>query len=335
MPQEKDKKVTDRTKLALNAALYTPAVLRTGKSIAEGIKFKGQVANATMPNPKWNKTTGSTEPKRIPVPNPKIDPSTGRRLPLTSPQRAMQTQAQVRPVGNALFQQAAREAILREAKSGKNPIAAAFTNARISMGGSGTPVTPMVGPQRRSVSPELQQELKAARTKMSGAQNLKDVRSVVEDMGDLGKKSILGMSTASGLGKFVKGVTTNPAFKAVSRYAPWLGPAISTAEYFASSNEAKNFADAKAKTNPGTGRSTNSTPPAANQQKKIAGSPEENLLIDKFNRIGEEIDADPYTGADQGKSKQIKEFIDWVNKNPQYIPIFKGSERLQAVIYKK
>lgn len=333
MPQEKDKKVTDRTKLALNAALYTPAVLRTGKSIAEGIKFKGQVANATMPNPKY--TGGAlrgSEPRRIPVPNPKIDPKTGRGLPITSPVRAAQTQAQVRPVGQDLFRQAAKEAIIREAKGARNPIAAAFTNARISMGGTGTPVVPPTVNPKKTVSPELRKELVDAKAKLNNAKNLADVRSVIEDMGSLGKNSILGMPISPAAGKAIRGVTGSPAFKAVSRYAPWLGPAISTAEYFASSSDAKNFADAKAKANPGTGRSTNSTPPAANKPKKIAGSPEENLLIDKFNEIGREIDADPYTGADQGRSKQIQQFIDWVNKNPQYIPTYKGSERIQAKI---
>jgi len=188
---------------------------------------------------------------------------------------------------------------------------------------------------RRTISPELQQELKDAKGRMNNAQNLKDVRSVVEDMGSLGKNSILGMPISPAAGKAIRGITSHPAYKAISRYAPWVGPVLSTGEYFWSSNEAKNFADAKAKTAPGRSNTTLTPPPKSNKPKNYAGSPEENLLIDKFNEIGRAIDADPYTGEDQGKSKQMQEFIDWVNKNPQYIPVYKNSERIQTVVNKK
>lgn len=331
MPQEQDKKVTDRTRLGVNTALATPAVVRTGRSIAQGIKFKGQVANATMPNPKY--TGGAlpgSEPRRIPVPNPKIDPNTGRKLPITSPVRAAQTQAQVRPVAQDLFRQAAKEAIIREAKAARNPIAAAFTNARISMGGTGTPVVPPTVNPKKTVSPELRQELTAAKGKINNAKNLADVRSVIEDMGSLGKNSILGMPISPSAGKAIRGITSHPAYKAISKYAPWVGPVLSTGEYLWSSNEAKNFADSKAKANPGATGPKNPPPPA--KPKTYDGSPEENKIIDKFNQLKIEIDQNPFIGADQGRSAQIKQLIDWVNQNPDLIPAFKASKRIQAVI---
>jgi hypothetical protein len=333
--QKKDSNGTDRTKLAVNAALAAPVVVRTGRSIAQGIKFKGQVANATMPNPKYNGAATPTEPRRIPIPNPKVDPKTGRGLPLTSPVRATQTQAQVKPVGQDLFRQAARDAILREAKSAKNPIGAAFTNARISMGGTGTPVVPQIGTSRRTASPELQQELKDAKGRINNAKNLKDVRSVIEDMGSLGKNSILGMPISPGVGKVVRGVTGSPAFKAVSRYAPFLGPALSTAEYFLSSKEAQNFADAKAKQNPNATGNKNKPPAPTNKPKTYDGSPEENKLIDVFNQFKFEVDNDPYIGEDQGRNEQAKRMIAWVNKHPELIPAFNASKRIQAELNRR
>ncbi len=312
-PQQKKDDTRDRVRTAANVALGASIAKPVVKDILARRAFNAKVAG-----------TG--------VPNPKLDPQTGKKLPITSPVRATQTQAQLDAVKKQLFNQAAREAIAREMQATKGtPIGRAFTNARISMGGSGTPVTAAWKPgERPKVSADLKKELKSAGSKARDAKTMADLRTVVEEMEGLGKNSILGIPISPKAGAAFRGVINSPIVKGLKKAGPFIGGAVQGAEYLWSSNEAKNFATGKANKAP-----AGTTTPASAPKPDKAATPkftDENLVIDQFHTFADQVDRDPYIGSNQKASEQVKLMTAWLKKNPQYIPAYNNSKKIQDAI---
>lgn len=369
-------KSTDRVKLAANIAFATPPALSLIGNFRRATAFNNKVRALQTPfqtdftttavagmrgdavNPTILGTKGTNRPFQTlydAVQDPKVDYGTMRNMSIFNPKRAGQTQEFVKEIKAPLYKDAAREAIMNEARtsSKRGGIGRAFNNARISLGGTGTPafapVTPKPGsaPAKSTVpkpSPELQKELNAARRRLREAKSVADVRSVIEDMSRLGKNDFLGMKFGPDVGAAWRRITGNPLTKTALRTAPWLTAVVGPVALAALENaEAKNFAERKkidmagaGATGPGgtvVGAPTPAPKSAAVKAALIQA------IDDKFDEIGTTVANDASIPSSKIHQNQLRLFNEWLNNSKEHKDAFYADpttyKRYQAVINPK
>lgn len=376
-PQQQDetKRSTDRVKLAVNIGAAVPPIISIIRNARAASVFKnkatavetpfrsdftttataGMRGDATNPTILGNKGTNRRyRTIKNTVLDPKIDYGTMRNMSIFNPQRAGQTQQFVKEIKAPLYKDAAREAIMNEARSSskRGGIGRAVNNAKISLGGTGTPAFAPVTPKSGSVpknnalpkpSPELQTELNGARQRLREAKSVADVRTVVEDMNRMGKNSVLGVEIAPSIGATIRRITGSPLAKFGKKAFPWLSITTPIGLAVWENADANNFAEeAKAKMKESGGTSTGGTVVGAptGPPKSVAANAALVKAIDqKFDSIGQEVSADVSIPSSKIKSMQLQRFNEWLNSSKEHKNAFYSNpetyQRYSSVINPK
>jgi hypothetical protein len=383
MPQQQNEtqKNTDRLKLGLNIAGTTPLIISTIANARAAKVFKDKLSTLKQPfkspihNTAFGGMPGDETTATIPgtpgkitsmprlnsdfktIPNPKINAVTGKPYSIFHPERARQTQVYTKDIKSPLYRRAAKEAILREAESASKTgggFGRAMNNAKISLGGTGNPAYPptQLKPNVNSAknpkppiqpSKELQTELRAALKRLDAAENIQDVRSVVEDMNRMGKNNILGKNIGPQIGATIRRVTGTPLYKFGKKAFPWLSVATPIGLAVWENADAKSFAEEKASKMKeagatGTGGAVVSAPTAPSKS-SAANVALVKDIDQKFDSIGKDVVADSLIPNSQIKARQLKLFNEWLNSSKEHKDAFYSDpatyERYSSVINPK
>jgi len=374
--QKEANRSTDRVRLAVNLGSAVPPIISIIRNAQAASAFKNKAAAVQTPfeteftttavagtrgdavNPTVPGTKGTNRPFRTlydTVQDPKIDYGTMRKMSIFNPKRAGQTQEFVKEIKTPLYKDAAREAIMNEARtsSKRGGIGRAINNAKISLGGTGTPAFAPVTPKSGSApgkstlpkpSPELQKELNVARQRLREAKSVADVRSVVEDMNRMGKNNVLGMKFGPDIGAAWRRITGNPLTKTALKTAPWLTAVVGPVALAALENaDAKNFAERKKTDMAGAGAKGPggtvvgaSTPPPKSAAVNAALI---QAIDDKFDEIGTTVANDASIPSSKIHQNQLRLFNEWLNNSKEHKDAFyadpKTYKRYQDVINPK
>jgi len=356
--QDETRQSTDRVKLAVNIGAAVPPIISIIRNARAASVFKNKAAavevpfrsdftttataglrgDATNETILGNKGTNKVfKTVKDTVQDPKIDYSTMRNMSIFNPARAGQTQEFVKEIKAPLYKDAAREAIMNEARSSskRGGIGRAINNAKISLGGTGTPAFAPVTPKSGSVpknnalpkpSPELQTELNEARRRLREAKSVADVRSVVEDMNRMGKNSVLGVEIAPSVGATIRRVTGSPLYKFGKKAFPWLSITTPIGLAVWENADAQNFAEeakTKMKEAGGTGTGGLVVSATAGPPKSTAANAALVQAIDqKFDSIGREVSNDVTIPSSKIKSIQLQRFNEWLDSSKEHKDAF-------------
>jgi len=356
--QDETKRSTDRVKLAVNIGASVPPIISIIRNARAASVFKNKAAAVETPfktdftttaiagmrgdatNPTVLGTKGTNRPYNTEfdkVQDPKFDYGKMRNMSIFNPARAGQTQEFVKEIKAPLYKDAAREAIMNEARSSskRGGIGRAVNNAKISLGGTGTPAFAPVTPKSGSVpknnalpkpSPELQKELNGARQRLREAKSVADVRSVVEDINRMGKNSVLGVEIAPSVGATIRRVTGSPLYKFGKKAFPWLSITTPIGLAVWENADAQNFAEekkAKMELAGGTGTGGAVVGAATGPPKSSAANAALIKTIDqKFDSIGMEVSNDMSIPSSKIHSMQLQRFNEWLNSSKEHKDAF-------------
>jgi hypothetical protein len=377
-PQQQDetKRSTDKVKLAVNIGASVPPIISIIRNARAASVFKNKAAavetpfktdftttavaglrgDATNPTVLGNKGTNrpfKTHMDR--VADPKVDYGKMRNMSIFNPARAGQTQEFVKEIKAPLYKDAAREAIMNEARSSskRGGIGRAINNAKISLGGTGTPAFAPVTPKSGSVpknnalpkpSPELQKELNGARQRLREAKSVADVRSVVEDMNRMGKNDIWGVKLTPDFAASMRRLMGKPITKIGLKAFPWLSTVIAPAGLAIWENaDAQNFAEeAKAKMTEAGGKGSGGAvvdAPTAPPKSAAANAALIKTIDQKFDSIGNDVVNDASIPPSKIHATQLRQFNEWLNSSKEHKDAFysdpKTYERYSKIINPK
>jgi hypothetical protein len=202
--------------------------------------------------------------------DPKLDPKTGRKLPLTSPIRAQQTADFTQAIKRPVLVQEAAAAVGREkgrlSKPGRfSRIKANLQNIRASMGG-GQPAPAPVPATNRVAAANIRPSYKGVRASMEAANDMRGVRNAVADVMDLGKRgpSILNSELHPSLTKVADVVKKGGKF--TGKVVGYGALPLSLGMNFLAKKEAESFAQAQ------TGKSATGKPLPLTDAQKLAAA---------------------------------------------------------------
>ena len=295
----------------------------TGYTAAKGLKRKFAIDEAI-----------AQAADKAKLADPRFDPTTGKKLPLTSPIRAQQTADFTQAIKRPVLVQEAVAAVDREKGRLAKPsrfsrVKANLQNIRASMGG-GQPA-PVSGPATtRAVAANIRPAYKGVKASMEAANDMRGVRNAVADMMDVGRRgpSILNSELHPSLTKVADVVKKGGKFG--GKVVGYGALPLSLGMNFLAKKEAESFAQAQAGKAP-TGQPLNPTPSqaqaaAAKAQKasqKAAHTPTDTYNIGTtYDKILTEIEKGDY--GDNAAQEIWNRLRPELEKNPAFLSAFEN-----------
>jgi hypothetical protein len=323
-PSKQKSGTLERAKeIAPDAAKLVTAAGITGYTAVKGLNRKFAIDDAI-----------AKAAEKAKLADPRFDPTTGKKLPLTSPVRAQQTADFTQAIKRPVLLQEATAAVGREKARLAKPsrfsrIKANLQNIRASMGG-GQPAPSQAPATLRSAASNVRPAYKDVRANMEAANDMRGVRNAVGDMLDVGRRgsSILNSEIHPALTKVADVVKKGGKFG--GKVVGYGALPLSLGMNFLAKKEAESFAQAQA------GKSATGKPlPPTDAQKlaaatkaqkaapKAAHTPTDTYNIGtKYDSILTEIEKGDY--GDNTAQEIWNRLRPELEKNPAFLSAFEN-----------